>query len=41
MATDSKATFIKNQDRIEELAWRLHPNYERMVIKKKDKLKIK
>ena len=41
MSTESKAIFIKNQDRIEELAWRLHPKYEKMVIKKKMKLKIK
>jgi len=41
MKTDSKALFIKNQDRIEELAWRLHPKYERMVIEKKLKLKVK
>lgn len=41
IATDSKAIFIKNQDRIEELAWRLHPIYEKMVIDKKAKLKIK
>jgi hypothetical protein len=41
MKTDSKALFIKNQDRIEELAWRLHPRYEKLVIEKKDKLKVK
>jgi hypothetical protein len=41
MKTDSKAIFIKNQDRIEELAWRLHPNYEKMVVRKKEKLKVK
>ncbi len=41
MATDSKAMFIKNQDRIEELAWRLHPKYEKMVVEKKSKLKVK
>jgi len=41
MKTDSKAIFIKNQDRIEELAWRLHPKYEKAVIKKKEKLKIR
>ncbi len=38
---ESKAKFIKNIDRIEELAWRLHPNYERTVIEKKKKYKIK
>lgn len=41
MKTDSKALFIKNQDRIEELAWRLHPRYEKLVIEKKVKLKVK
>ena len=39
--TPSKAKFIKNQDRIEELAWKLHPRYERRVIEKKEKLHIK
>ena len=38
---ESKAKFIKNQDRIEELAWNLHPNYEKIVIDKKKKYKIK
>jgi phosphotransferase system glucose/maltose/N-acetylglucosamine-specific IIC component len=37
----SKAKFIKNMDRIEELAWRLHPKYEKIVIKRKSELKIK
>lgn len=37
----SKAKFIKNLDRIEELAWRLNPRYEKMVIKRKRKYKIK
>ncbi len=41
MTIDSKAKFIKNLDRIEFLAWRLHPNYERVVIEKKKKYKIK
>lgn len=41
MATDSKQAFVKNQDRIEELAWRLHPKYERMVVEKKARLKVK
>ena len=39
--TPSKAKFIKNQDRIEELAWKLHPKYEQRVIEKKEKLHIK
>ena len=37
----SKSKFIKNLDRIEELAWRLHPKFEEMVIDKKKKLKIR
>ncbi|MBA3046499.1 MAG: DUF3198 domain-containing protein [Candidatus Thermoplasmatota archaeon] len=41
MSTESKVIFIKNQDRIEELAWRLHPKYEKMVINKKMKFKIR
>jgi hypothetical protein len=41
MTSDSKQHFIKNQDRIEELAWRLHPKYEKMVIDKKARLKVK
>lgn len=38
---ESKAKFIKKADRIEFLAWRLHPKYERIVIEKKKKYKIK
>jgi len=38
---ESKAKFIKNVDRIEELAWRLHPKYERLVLEKKKKYKIR
>lgn len=41
MTIDSKAKFIKNLDRIEFLAWRLHPNYEKVVIEKKKKYKIR
>ncbi len=37
----SKSKFIKNQDRIEELAWRLHPKYEEMVIDRKKEFRIK
>ncbi|MCK5039169.1 MAG: DUF3198 domain-containing protein [Thermoplasmata archaeon] len=37
----SKSKFVKNLDRIEELAWRLQPKYEEMVIDKKKKLKIR
>ncbi len=38
---ESKSKFIKNQDRIEELAWRLNPKFEKMVIEKKAKWRIK
>ena len=41
MTIESKAKFIKNIDRIEFLAWRLHPNYEKIVIEKKKKYKIR
>ena len=41
MKSESKAKFIKNVDRIEELAWRLHPKYERIVIERKKKYRIK
>ncbi len=41
MTIESKAKFIKNVDRIEELAWKLHPKYERQVIKRKKKFNIK
>ena len=41
MTIESKAKFIKNIDRIEFLAWRLHPNYEKVVIEKKKKYKIR
>jgi len=39
--TPSKAKFIKNLDRIEELAWKLHPKYERQAIEQKKKFHIK
>ena len=38
---NSKAKFIKKADRIEELAWRLHPKYEKIVLDKKKDFKIK
>ena len=41
MKSESKAKFIKNIDKIEELAWRLHPKYERIVIARKKKYRIK
>ena len=37
----SKSKFIQNQDRIEELAWRLGQNYEKMVVDRKKELRIK
>lgn len=37
----SKSKFIQNQDRIEELAWRLGPLYEDRVIKRKKELRVK
>ncbi|MFQ6106973.1 MAG: DUF3198 domain-containing protein [Thermoplasmata archaeon] len=39
--TKSKATFIRNQDRIEELAFNLTENHRRRVREKKDELNIK
>ena len=41
MDTTGRVKFIKNQDRIEELAWRLHPKYEKQVIDRKAKFNIK
>ena len=41
MKVESKAKFIKNVDKIEELAWRLHPKYEKIVIEKKKKYKMR
>ena len=41
MDTPSRVKFIKNLDRIEELAWKLHPKYEKMVMKRKEKFNIK
>lgn len=37
----SKSKFIKNQDRIEELAWRLGRNYEAKVVERKKQLRVK
>lgn len=39
--TPSKAKFLQNLDKIEELAWRLHPKYEKIVINKKREHHIK
>lgn len=41
MDTRSKATFIRNQDRIEELAFNLTENHRRRLEEKKEELKIK
>jgi hypothetical protein len=38
--TESKAKFIKNQDDIEYIAWRLPKKYKVLVAKKKIELKI-
>lgn len=38
--TESKAKFIKNQDDIEYIAWRLPKKYRAMVASKKSELKI-
>lgn len=39
--TKSKATFIKNQDRLEELAFNLTESHRRSLQEKKEELKIK
>jgi hypothetical protein len=41
METKSKATFIRNQDRIEELAFTLTENHRRRLQEKKEELKIR
>lgn len=41
METKSKATFIRNQDRIEELAFSLTENHRRRLQEKKEELKIR
>ncbi len=38
--TESKAKFIKNQDDIDYIAWRLPKKYKVMVARKKSELKI-
>lgn len=40
ISTTSKATFIRNLDRIEYLAWRLTSQCEQEVIKKKKEFKV-
>jgi hypothetical protein len=41
MDTTSKAKFIKNLDRVEFLAWKLTPEHQRQLSKKKRKFHIK
>ncbi len=41
MSSPSKATFVRNQDKIERLAWTLSPEYERRVVEKKREFKIR
>lgn len=41
MGSPSKATFVRNQDKIERLAWTLSSEYERRVIEKKREFKIR
>lgn len=39
--TESKAQFVRNIDEIEELALDLGPDFERIVIEKRDEFKVK
>jgi hypothetical protein len=39
--TTSKATFVRNQNEIEELAWRLGPKYMDEVSERKHKFRIR
>ena len=39
--TTSKATFVRNQNEIEELAWKLGPKYQDMVYERKRKFRIR
>lgn len=39
--TDSKALFVRNIDEIEELAVQLGPDYEKMVLEKRELFKVK
>lgn len=41
MSSPSKATFVRNQERIERLAWALPSDYERRVVERKRELKIR
>lgn len=41
MSSPSKATFVRNQDKIERLAWTLSSEYERRVLEKKREFKIR
>ena len=38
---NSKSKFIQNQDRIEELAWRLGRDHEKRVVDRKKELRVK
>jgi hypothetical protein len=39
--TSSKATFVRNQKELEELAWKLGPKYWDMLIERKHNFKIR
>ena len=39
--TTSKATFVRNQEEIEELAWKLGPKYMDLVDERKQKFRIR
>ena len=41
METDSKASFVRNIDEIEELAIQLGPDFEKMVIEKRKEFNVK
>jgi hypothetical protein len=39
--TTSKATFVRNQEEIEELAWKIGPKYMEIVNERKQKFRIR
>lgn len=39
--TESKATFVRNQNELEELAWKLGPKYSKILNKRKRKFRIR
>ncbi len=41
METTSKAKFIRNLDRVEYLAWKLTPDHQNQLTKKKSEFHIK